>query len=322
MSLPDQIALDYPFPNLSDGMIPVSGAVVDLYSDRGMAAGLSNADTTVGWKTSFFSFPFEAITGELQAHTMDRITGWLGWLGGSDFETSNRVIPAGGTMVFSTTLRNDGNEPATTIYSNTVPSAVELVPGSLFGANYEDQTVHWTGTLPPGAEHLIRFEGVVSEIFTHTASFGYEEHDLRFHRDLTCWVDAPDLSASTLEAEPAVVLPGRPVTYTLEISNGGLAAATEASAVWTLPEDVELLLDTLQSSAGSINIQNHQLVWTGELAVGESATVSIAVSTPPDLQRDWISSAAVLEDGETDLLVRSAVVELRPLFSYLPIIVR
>ncbi len=322
MMLPDQLALDYPFPNLSDGMIPNPGATADLFSDRGMAAGLSNVDPTIGWKTSFFSFPFEALPDAARDQAMDRIAGWLSWLGGSDFETSSRVIPVGGTMVFSTTLRNDGSEPATTSYSNTVPAAVELVPSSLAGGSLDGQTVHWEGVLPAGGEHLIRFEGTVSETFTHSANFSYEEHDLTFHRDLTCWVDAPDLSSSTLEADPASVLPGRPVTYTLVIQNSGLVAATAASAIWTLPADVELLLATLQSTGGNVTVVDHQLIWTGELAVGESATVSLAVSTPPDLRQGWLSSAAVLDDGETDLLVRASVVELRPLFSYLPIIVR
>ena len=54
----------------------------------------------------------------------------------------------------------------------------------------------------------------------------------------------------------------------------------------------------------------------------DTLSLSLTTMTQPGLNLGWLSSTAVLDDGETDLLVRSSVVGLRPHLFYLPLMMR
>jgi len=125
---------------------------------------------------------------------MDRIVGWLGWLGSSDFDASARSLPAGGALTFSATLRNDGPEPVTAVFSNPLPAGFSVVPDSLVGGVYDGTAIGWQGVLSTGEEHLLTYAGVATETFTNTAVISYSEHGLASHRAVQVWVNAPDLS--------------------------------------------------------------------------------------------------------------------------------
>jgi uncharacterized repeat protein (TIGR01451 family) len=323
MAVPSRLELDFPYRNLSDGTMPAAGANVELYDDRGMAAGLSQSGGSDGsWKTSFFPFPFEALPPDSQPLIMEQIVGWHSWLGQSTFEASERVVPAGGTVVFTATLRNDGPGPITAVLSNTIPAGLDYISGTLSGGSYEGGAVYWEGSLPAGGEQVTQYAATVSESISNTVTLHYAEHDLAFRRPIEIWVDAPDLSPSTLTSEPVVVVPGQPVTFTLHLHNEGLVVASSASATWMLPDGTDVLTTTLQTSSGIATIDERQVVWDGEIGVGESITIRVSALTQPGPYLGWLMSTAVLDDGETDLVVRAHTVELRPHQAYLPIVMR
>jgi uncharacterized repeat protein (TIGR01451 family) len=197
-----------------------------------------------------------------------------------------------------------------------------LISGTLVGGSYDGQTIRWEGSLPAGGERIIRYAGTVSEALSNTAVIHYAEHDLTFHKPARVWTDAPDLSLSTLTAEPTVVVPGRPVTYTLQIHNGGLVTAPNASSEWTLPANLTVLTSTLAATGGSVSLNDHVVRWSGSVAAGETITLSLTTLTLANLRGSWLSSAAVLDDGVTEVLVRGHQLELRPMLFYLPIVMR
>lgn len=320
LGLTGRLALSYPFNNLADGVIPAAGAMEELYDPRGWAIGLTNLGAD--WKTAFFAFPFEALPAEARPGVMDRTVGWLSWLGGSTFEASARTVPARDVVTFTATLRNDGPEATTAALSNTLPAGFKYSQGSLVGGSKDRETIYWRGTLPAGGEHTVRYAGTARETLTNTAVISYAEHGLAFHRPVQVWVDAPDLTPSSLTAEPAVVLPGERVTYTLLIRNGGPAPAPAASAAWTLPSELTLLTGTLQWTGGSANLEDQLVGWSGSVAAGQTITVTLTGLTLPSLEGRWLPSAAVLDDGGTELLVRANVLELQPALVYLPIVLR
>ncbi len=320
--LPGRMELSYPFRNFSDGVIPTEEATAELYADNGWAMGLSSGGRGgEGWKTIFLSFPFETLPPASQPVVMDQAVGWIGWLGESDYEAQVRALPAGGTTTFTATLRNDGPELVTAVLSNELPSSLSLIPGTLVGGELDGPVVRWEGTLPPGGEHTVRYSGTVSETLAVTCTFYYAEHDLAFHERVQLWTDSPNLDQSTLTAEPAAVVPGRSVTYTLRIFNSGPAAAA-AAAYWTLPSDLVLVTGTLRASAGDAALDGRLVHWSGGLAPGEVATVGLKALTFPGAERGWLSSAAVLDDGVTEVLVRGHVLKLRPLATYFPVMMR
>jgi uncharacterized repeat protein (TIGR01451 family) len=323
LTLPSQMELDYPFRNFSDGVIPAEDATVELYADSGWAMGLSNLDRSgEGWKSIFLSFPFEALPAASQPAVMDQMVGWLGWLGESDYQVDDRALVAGNPTTFTATLRNDGPVSVTAVLSNPLPSSLGLIPGTLVGGELDGGVIRWEGTLPAGGDHTVRYAGTVSAALAITSTFYYAEHDLAFHERVQVWTDSPNLEPSTLTANPAVVIPGQPVTYTLRIHNSGPASAADAAADWTLPSDLVLLADTLQASGGDADLEGRLVHWEGSIASGEIVTLRLQALTFPGADGGWLSSAAVLKDGVTEVIVRGHVLELRPLRYYLPVMMR
>ena len=331
LDLPGPLTLDYPFRNFSDGLIPTGDAVVELYSDTGWAMALTRsgaatlpdgmrAPNAAEWRTTFFSFPFESLPLGFRPHVMDRIVGWMSWLGNSEFKASARVIPAGERLTITAVLRNDGPEPATVSFDNPLPVELDLIPSTLIGGSYDGQTVYWQGRLPSGGEHVVQYTGTASGNVSSTAVISYSEHDLAFHRQVRVWTDAPDLSPSVLQSEPPDAHPGRPVTYTLLLHNRGLADATTASVAWTLPAEFIVLTGTLQATAGTPSLSDRTVRWEGRLAAGDTITLDLVGLAPPGLERTWLSSTAALDDGVTEILTRSNVLQVRPGLVYLPIL--
>ncbi len=319
-ALPESLSLGYSFPNLSDGLIPAADAAVELFSDVGWAVGLTHAGAD--WKTAFFSFPFEALPAAEQPRVMEQVVGWLGWLGSSDFRASVDVAPAGGVVTFTASLRNDGPRAATTVFTNPWPAALQLVPGTLEGASYDGDALRWQGALDPGEVHTVRYAASVTGSVTNTVLLAYDEHEITTRRSVAVWVEAPDLRPSRLSTEAAVVLPGRPVTFSLSIRNSGLADAVGATAAWTLPACVTVLTDTLQATGGAAILTGRLVDWSGDVTAGDTVTVSLVVLTLPGLEQEWLSSGAVLDDNVTVVVVRGHVLELRPARIYLPIVLR
>ena len=322
LGLSGAMALDYPFQNFSDGLIPAPGASVELYGDVGWALGVTHADDD--WKSAFLAFPFETLPAAARPEVMEGIVGWLSWLGESDFSASERVVPAGGTVVLSATLRNDGPEAVTAVFSNPLPAELDLMTDTLLGGDLEAGVMSWRGTLAPGGEHLVRYAGTVLETLTSTATISYEEHDLAFHRALQVWVDAPDLTRSLITVDPSMhsLVPGWPVTYSLHIRNAGLGEASQATAVWTLPANLTLLTNTLRASGGEVSMGGRVVHWVGSVAAGETISVQWGGLTLAALQPGWLSSAAVLDDGVTEVLVRGHALALRPVTVYFPVLMQ
>jgi uncharacterized repeat protein (TIGR01451 family) len=225
-------------------------------------------------------------------------------------------------VTFTATLRNDGPQPVTALFANTLPPELDLISDTLSGGIHDSGTIRWEGALESGGEQTIRYSGIASAAITNTAVIHYAEHDLGFHRSVSIWTDAPDLTPSSLSAEQMAVVPGRPITYSLTIRNGGLEDAQQASSIWALPPSLSLLTTTVQASSGEARLINHQVQWSGTIKAGSTVALSLTAVTLPGLQRGWLSSTGVLNDGETDLLVRAHVIELRPLSFYLPLLMR
>lgn len=322
------LQLDYPFRNFSDGIIPGDPERVELVGDSGWPLAVTT-DGTAGagenWKSVFFAFPFASLPGDYQANVMKATVGWLGWLGNSEFEAKPSIIAGSGAVVtFTATLRNDGPESATAFFGNPLPPGLGLITDTLSGGGIVGGQVEWSGILPAGDEHRVEFAGLVTRPLTSTAVISYTEHGIAFHRQVVIRSDVPDLTASRIESDPPVALsiPDRPVSYSLQVGNGGLADARDVVVDWRLPFGAMVLSDTIQVDAGTVSLDARTVRWQGDVLIGETITVSVAILPPAVLQTAWLSSAAFVSDNVGLPLVLTHFLEVRPLQVYLPILMR
>lgn len=323
LTLPAEMQLTYPFRNYSDGIIPAEGAAVEMYADNGWPSGISNLGRDEEtWRSIFLSFPFEALPSASRTGVMNQAVGWLGWLGDSTYGAGDRTLAAGETTTFTATVRNNGPESVTAVFSSTLPLGLTLIPDSLEGGDLDEQVVRWAGTLESGGEHTVHYAGTVGASLTVTATFYHAEHDLAFHKAVRLFADTPDLSLSELHAPPDTVVPGQPVSYALLIQNSGSAATHAATGDWTLPTDLIVMTETLQASSGLAILDGDTVRWTGQIAPDEAVSVGIQALTLTRLEHDWLSSAAVLDDGMTETIVRGHILELKPLSYYFPVVMR
>jgi len=318
--------LDYPFRNFSDAVVPAPGVSVIFRELEHRPIALSNQAGS--YKTVFFSFPFEALPEAGRPEVMERVIGWLSWLGGSTFSADRQTVSPGATLTYTARLRNDGPQPVSVSFSNTLPISLTLVPGSLTGvASYLSSTrrVYWDGRLVPGEEVTFTYRVTVSaevqagSSLVNIASLGLEEQGIHFRRPAIVRVGGADLSPSTLRCTPAAVRPGGCITCVLSIVNSGPDTASAVQAIILLPPDSRLVPGSLNwTGRGTVELLTDTLIWRGRLAVGEEITLTYQVSVPTAPLHPPVYGAALLEDGAGGAWERQAWVLWNPWRLYLP----
>lgn len=328
LALPGRLAGPLPlrydqYQNFSDGLIPTQGTLPFLWGDQGTAVGLANQDAATGWRTVFWSVPFEKLDKGEQQAALNGVVGWLSDLGDSIWAADRRVAQPGDTVAYTLTLRAmDAAAPVPVVLTNTLPEGVTIRPGSIRGgAAYNDRSrqLTWEGTLAPGAERQISYQVRVGRNLRagtrldNSVTIWEGGHEWTFDKTATVWVNAPDLSHSALlvvsgnqPANDDRPLPWRFVTYTLRVKNSGLTAANPTSATLYLPEQLHPLTDTLQADSGDVGLLEHKVDWRGNLKPGE--TVSITLTLSQTLRYGvWLPALAILADGMTDVVLRDGL---------------
>ena len=184
-------------------------------------------------------------------------------------------------------LADDGVLDLATYVANSESATV----GSAF---FDGSTLSWTGpdaVWGPGATAIVTFQvrvnatpDVDGQTLTNTV-VGPPESNCAAPdpTDPDCAVDVPVLERGLTIAKsstPTTAFPGDDVSYTLTISNTG---ATAENGV-TVTDDLADVLDDATSngapsaSTGSAVIVGNVLTWTGDLAVGDTVTVTYDVT--------------------------------------------
>jgi uncharacterized repeat protein (TIGR01451 family) len=322
--------LDYPFRNWSDAVDPAPGVAVGFREQARLPVSL--ARQAADYRTVFFSFPFEALPEAGRSVVMERIVGWLSWLGGSTFDADQEAVSGGDTLVYTAVLRNDGPTTVTASFSNTLPLSLTLIPDGLPGsAVYYTTTrrVSWDGPLGPGEEITLAYRAAVTTglaagtRIVNTARLVLEEQDIRFSRAAAVRVGAPDLSSSTLGCEPDPARPGAVVTCTLKVGNDGPGEASAASVTNLLPPETDLVPGSpTWIGAGSLDLPTGTVRWSGPLGVGEQVTLSYQISLSIGPVHHPMVNVAFLEDGVEGAWERATWLLLEPWRAYLPFVLR
>ncbi len=304
--------LNYPFRNWSDAVEPLLGVAVSFRDQA--RRGIALAHQAGDYRTVFFSFPFETLPEAARPQVMERVVGWLSWLGGSTFTVNRGTASGGDVLTYTVTLRNDGPTTVTASLSNTLPLSLTLVPGSLTGAaTYEDPTrrVAWQGPLEPQAAVTFTYRVTVAEglpagaVIPNVARIGLEEQAIRFDREAGVRVGAPDLSPSVFGCAPYQAQSGSVVTCTLALINAGPADALMVTTVVSMPIGARVLAET---------------TWTGTVNAGERITLSYPVRLPTTPVQQLLYGVAFLEDGTGGAWERPAWIVVEPFRWYLPLV--
>jgi uncharacterized repeat protein (TIGR01451 family) len=318
--------LSYPFTNWSDTVVPVPGAGVPIRDQNRKAIGLARQDG--GYRTVFFSFPFEVLPENVRPVVMERVVGWLSWLGRSTFASDRVAALPGDVLTYTAVLYNDGPVTVTASLSNTLPVSLTLVPGSLAGpASYTAtaRRITWAGTLFPDSAVTITYQVTAALGLPAGASvanpvrLGLEDQSVRFHRMAVVRMNAPDLAPSTLTCDPHPARPGSVATCTLTLVNAGPGDAS-AAVINPLPTGATLITDSLVLMGGGIaEVLTNTLHWEGPLAAGKQVTIVYQLALPSSSIHPHLYTVAFLEDDVGGAWERSAWVILVPYRCYLPL---
>jgi uncharacterized repeat protein (TIGR01451 family) len=322
--------LAYPFHNYSDALTPTLTADIGFRGHHGLPVGLAHA--APAYRTVFFAFPFEALDSAPAKRVMQRITGWLSWLGTSELTADRNVVASGGTMTYTLSLNNDGWETVTGQLSNTLPSEISYVPDTLSPptAVYEPtaRRFSWDGTIPAGETLMVSYQVDVDPlpegtVVTNVASIGYEEHQIAFDRWARTWVGIADLFGSTMEVDRVTARPGDSLFYTVVLRNAGFAAASPASLVNTIPEYTTYIPGSLSVSGGGVGGEDGGVVtWTGSIDVGISVTITYGVTVDAHPAGFTVTNRATVYDDYGNPLELTAYTLVPQYKYYLPLVSR
>ncbi len=328
--------LDYPFPNLSDSLLPRPGAAVQFRSGLGQPGALtyaSRSGASQAWRTALFVFPFEALSPPTRSLVMARLVGWLSWLGSSSLSADRTVVSPGGEVIYTLVARNDGLDLVGGVtVSNTLPPDTTLLDGPSGGARYvpEAHRVEWAGELAPGQAVTVSYRlqvpagppsgtGLLPAL-ENVARISLGDQGFGFERRARVRVGAPDLSSSSLGIEPALAVSGRPVSLTLVLRNTGLTDTLAASLDNPLPWPMHLISGSLSGGGvGTLLPEQDRVFWQGPIPQGQAVTLTYQAA-PLSRRPVWLSNAFQVSDGMGGVWEIKEGVDVEPQRVYLPIV--
>jgi len=161
--------------------------------------------------------------------------------------------------------------------------------------------VNWTTTDHTAADVPTTAQGPWSDLLVGTVENSYLHDVMRLALESS---PAISLTQMTIPPEGAPVRPGDRITYTLVLTNNGVADATGLSLTDTLPTAASFVPGSARASVGLqvAAVAPPALVFTGRLPAGQTLTATLAVTVTP------VPSGTLLVNEAEVTATRSAVV--------------
>ncbi len=321
-------SLSYPFDRASDGLTPGLSGETAFWGSHGQAIGL--AHVAPSYRTVFFSFPFEALSPGGRKAVMERVIGWLSWLGASTWTVDRPIAASGDHLGYNLVLHNDGWETVSASLSDTLPSLVEYVSGSLSGgASYQPATrsIAWEGAIPPGNSRAFAFRVAIHDplppgtVFTNTVHLGCADHYIYFDKPLKTRVNVPDFSTSSMTADQPTASAGDSRRYTVVLRNTGIIDASSAVLHNPFPWFTTYVSGSLSvSNGGTSEVTPESIHWTGPVPIGQPVTVTYDLLMNPPFGILSIDNVAHILDGYGETVEVKASVEVPHYHFLLPLV--
>ena len=212
---------------------------------------------------------------------------------------STPTTTPGGVVTYTTTITNDGQTPQTDVSVVTdlggvlneaaYASDAQVTGGGVLA--YSAPRLTWTGTLPVGASATLTYSVTVNNPATGDRQLTTTVSSAA--PGSTCPAGGSGSGCSTTvqvlvpalqltkTASTSTVVAGSAVRYTITVANTGQTAYAPA----TFRDDLAGVLDDgtyrgdASATSGTVGLVDGLLVWSGPLALGETATVTYTVDT-------------------------------------------
>jgi uncharacterized repeat protein (TIGR01451 family) len=226
----------------------------------------------------------------------------------------------GGTVGYTITVTNTGQTPYT---GATVTDSLAGIAGDAVyngdaaatagSVSFTSPVLTWTGNLAVGATAVITYtlavddpdtdgKVIVNSVSSTDAGSTCPPGSASTACVVKVMVLTPALSVSQ-SADPATAVPGQVVHYTVTVTDTGQTPYTGAAFTDPLAgvlDDATYNSDAA-ATAGSVSFASPSLTWTGNLAVGATATVtfSVTVSNPDTGNHVLASTLSSAASGST-----------------------
>ncbi|WP_353648310.1 LPXTG cell wall anchor domain-containing protein [Nakamurella sp. A5-74] len=211
---------------------------------------------------------------------------------------------AGADISWSIVVTNNGGSNARgVVLSDLIPAGVGNVVVTLPGGVVCDDPARCVlGTLAPGESVTITVGGRLSAAYsgssvTDQASVAAStpDPDDRNNSDSTvAEIDRVATFGVTKAAEPTTLVPGRPATYTITVTNDGPSDAPASLLSDALPDGLTVRAPGVTTTQGSCTPVGRQLDCTlGTLPAGSTATITVPVSVDPAFTGSSILNQAI-----------------------------
>jgi len=221
------------------------------------------------------------------------------------------AVKAGQTITYTVTVTQRGSAPADAVFTDDLSKVLDDatyngdVASDAGTATVAGSTLDWSGTLPVGGVAHITYSVTVhgaqqlgDGLLTNAVSSpGCDD----FAACTTTHEVGDYTYSKTSDPAPGTdVRPGQTVTYTIRIAQIG--AAPRAGV--TVTDDLSGVLDDAgwvgdqTASSGAVSRSGSTLTWTGDLAVGQTVTVTYSVVVARGGTGDWtLTNTATSSDG-------------------------
>lgn len=335
------------YQNFSDGLAPTAEARPLVWHNQGAAAGLLNSGMGASgrpWRAVFWALPFETLPSEQHEEAMSTVLGSLSDLGDSNLTVDRRSGPENELRVYKLSVTNQGSETRRVWVTNTLPISLTLHRADdRLNYNRAKHQLVWSGMVAPGEEITLAYTAALSSINGHSrridnnAVIAYAplraidsiapfDH-LQITRTATTWIDAPDLTGSTLSAHLAGYMAPSPegpvaaqlITYTLVMRNNSEIATSPISATLAMPQSLAGIEETLTATQGLLRLEAWRAVWQGSILAGDTVTVSVTLTRTAEAAGN-LPAVAYLSDGETTTTLHPVFFNPLPNRMYLPVL--
>ncbi|TDW24390.1 DUF7507 domain-containing protein [Kribbella kalugense] len=236
-------------------------------------------------------------------------------------KTADRTtVGPGGSVVYTITAHNTGQ--TTYVGAQVHDSLAGILTDSAYAGDgtadsglvtFDGTTLTWTGDLAIGASVIITYSVRVDDPDLGGRTMANQVNSSELGS--TCPLDDPTSACTTLvnvlvplldiavAADRTTAVPGTAVAYTVTIRNSGQTdylAANVATLLAGVLDDATYTNDATATS-GVLTYSSPQLVWSGDLAIGATATVtySVIVTDPPAGDHSMLTSTASAVPGST-----------------------
>ncbi len=215
---------------------------------------------------------------------------------------------AGDTLTYTITLRNTGNQAANVVLTDTLPTQVTVMAGSLPGGMTQSGgQLLWSGTVNAGATTTLSFRVTVNagvQNITAVNSVVIAGGGALLTRTASTSIGAsgPNLSTSTKTVLPTTALAGEELTYTIALRNTGNQAAT-VRITDTLPSGVTVVAGSLP---GGMTQTGNRLTWNGTVNAGATTSLVFNVEIDAGVEGVTLLNSVQISDGAGLTHIRQA----------------